>query len=125
MTVPRILAGLKGSDLGLWISKPTIDVTSASDQQMLLSIALGMLVPIMVGSVTFTQNSTTSQNVSHGLGYRPVVLIQGVQTTPPSIGGGAMDFQVLVTTTQVQFNPLSGTAAATYRYLIFARDADA
>ena len=117
------MMGLRSGSYGVWASKPGVEVTTAVDQDLLFGLSMGMLIPYMTGTISFTQNSTTPQAVTHSLGYRPLVLVQGSPTTPPSVGGGAMDFQIKVTTTQLEFNPLTGTAASVYRYVIYARNA--
>lgn len=81
----RIVLGARGSDTGLWISKPGMDASSTSDDAMLVSPARYLLQPYMQGHVYAaptangqTSTSMVSMTITHNLGYIPVVEVFGL-----------------------------------------------
>ena len=68
----RLIVGQRGAgEYGFWVSKPGIDVWSASGNNLLFDAALFHARPIMTGSVA------TSVTVYHGLGYVPLTVFSG------------------------------------------------
>lgn len=72
----RLVIGERSGSMGLWVSRPGIDVFSATPDQMLFAMESIMSLH-MKGSVTLSvgsRNQTTT--ISHGLGYRPICMVQ-------------------------------------------------
>jgi hypothetical protein len=68
----RLIAGQRGAgEYGFWVSKPGIDVFTASGDNLLFNAAAFNALPVQVGSVS---SSTT---VYHGLGYVPLTVFSG------------------------------------------------
>jgi hypothetical protein len=71
--------GLSVSELGLFVSQPTFDVTQATDSQLIFNSQNDVFKIVVSGTTTVTVNSgdtgtTVTTTVPHNLGYAPVVL---------------------------------------------------
>tara|TARA_Y100000034_G_C6854655_1_gene388181 strand:+ start:364 stop:939 length:576 start_codon:yes stop_codon:yes gene_type:complete len=92
--VGRVLLGKRGSDYGLFVSQKDVEVTNTSLTTPLAfdSRAVRGLIVHAKGENTIAAPSggddfaTTSVNISHGLGYTPLVAVRWCQSS--DISGG-------------------------------------
>ncbi|WP_295808881.1 hypothetical protein [uncultured Nitratireductor sp.] len=75
--VDRVILGRRGGQNGLFISKPGVDVSSASDSQLLFRTTAGFetLQIVKSGRVYLTTGEPVTISVPN-LGYRPKVILQ-------------------------------------------------
>ena len=78
----RVLLGEKGSDYGLWISKPTVDVTSANRRDLIFDSTDGRTGNVLK-ILDLTVSSATSGTVyfngdQSSIGYIPFILISEI-----------------------------------------------
>ena len=70
--VARLVLGQRNAgEFGLWVSKPGVDVFSASGESLLFGPDYYNAKPILVGSLQ------TSGQIPHNLGYVPLALVFG------------------------------------------------
>lgn len=86
---PRVLIGRRGTDWGLWVSKPGKDVLTAPDDDMLLSPTNPNLAFLVKGQVNLTSNQQ-SVTVLFGTTLRraPIVwpqIVKAGQTLIPPL----------------------------------------
>lgn len=76
--VARVLVGNRGGNYGLWVSKPTYDVSSTAQSNMLFSMD-GRLTQVLArGSITFPANAsgqTQSVALSGTNGVVPMAIV--------------------------------------------------
>lgn len=73
----RVLLGKKGSDYGLWVSKPGQNVLTASDDNMLLSTDFQAFQIVASGVINNPSNNTDYNLTIPNLGFTPIVLLGG------------------------------------------------
>ena len=135
----RVLLGKRGSDYGLFVSKPTKDVTSA-DRKDLIFDTTDLRTSSIHGIKEITLSSGTG-NVNHNsngssMGFIPFILWTQVSGNDVlgqtghfsfSIGGGGATFSygtdfaayVSNTTTYITRTMYSGYTSGTFKILIF------
>lgn len=69
----RVLLGQRSGNIGIWVSKPGIDVVSASADNLLLSSDIGNVQAIASGILSSPATSTTVNFAD--LGFQPWVLL--------------------------------------------------
>ncbi len=78
----RVLLGEKGSEYGLWISKPTVDVTSANRRDLVFSSSdgrTGNVLKILDLSVSSATSGTVYFNGDQSsIGYIPFILMSEI-----------------------------------------------
>lgn len=70
----RILIGKRGSDYGIWVSKPTKDVLTATDAEMLMSSYAYSFQVLMTGMITLNSSLVGSITIPD-FGYKPYLLV--------------------------------------------------
>lgn len=73
----RVCLGQKGSDTGIWVSKPGVNVLTAGEDDMLLSTSFRALQIIASGVISSPANLTNYDRTIPNLGFQPIVLIGG------------------------------------------------
>lgn len=73
----RIALGQKSGQYGLWVSRPGVEVLTASDDDMLLSTSRTGLMIIASGVIYSPGNNTTHDFTIPALGYTPLVIVTG------------------------------------------------
>lgn len=72
----RVLLGNKGGTYGLWVSKPGVDVETADESGMMLSVAQKSLQIVASGVLTGTPLGQSGQQLTiPDLGFKPFLLI--------------------------------------------------
>lgn len=106
---------------GLFVSKPGVDVLTAAEADMVLSSGMNNLVPHMAGTITTVSGVN---NVYHGLGYNPIVLVSLANQRGASDVFLGVQADVVRATdgNNVAFNALSGGFNRTYHYMILRAD---
>jgi hypothetical protein len=95
----RVLLGKRGTEYGLWVSKPGVNVLSASGAQLMLSTGQRSLQIVRFGAFN---RSSGSQPISWAaLGYRPKIVVSsqlvtslvytGDNSATISVSGAAID----------------------------------
>ena len=69
--VDRVLIGTRGSDKGVYVSKPSVNVTASTDQMMFDSDALQAYIVSHRGQGRLDPGAT--HTITHSLGYKPKV----------------------------------------------------
>ena len=69
--VDRVLIGTRGSDKGVYVSKPSVNVTASTDQMMFDSDALQAYIVSHRGQGRLDPGTT--HTITHSLGYKPKV----------------------------------------------------
>lgn len=77
---PRVLFGRRGSDLGIWVSKPGYDVRSAGAENLLLSSDAGMVQAIASGTIYGPGAATTISFPD--MGFQPWVILASERWQP-------------------------------------------
>jgi hypothetical protein len=92
----RVLFGARGAELGLWISKPGVNVLTAADSGLLFKASMRAAQIIQYGRIAQPGGAfiNTAVNIPN-LGYRPIIEHE-------SVGWPAVVFQ-WVSATQIVF----------------------
>jgi hypothetical protein len=106
----RLILGQRGAgEWGMWVSKPGVDVWSASGDNLLFGPDVYNGVPILTGTIT------SPGTITHGLGYVPFCLFSGDTRAP------AYNSQYLVTSVTTSTIVFSSVARAPIAYAVWAR----
>ena len=73
----RIVLGQRGSEGGIWVSKPGYDAMTATEDQCLLSTTTQSLQIVASGVIYGPGNQTDYDFTIPNLGYTPLVLLAG------------------------------------------------
>lgn len=73
----RVILGQKAGQLGMWVSRPGVDVLSAVDDDMLLSTSRAGIQIIASGVIYSPGNNTSHDFAIPALGYTPLVIVTG------------------------------------------------
>lgn len=111
----RVILGKRGNSMGLFISKPSIDVETALPGQMLMSTENGVFQIIGTGEIQVPKNGSAIVNIGQ-LGFIPWILYH---YNPYSNGGQryfvSYDFP---TPTQLRFTSTNPVNVQAVRYSI-------
>ena len=141
----RVLLGEKGSDYGLWISKPTLDATSTNRRDLIFDSTdgrTGNVLKIMDINVSSATSGTAYYNGDQSsIGYIPFALVSQIDGTNVegltwtyslSFGGGGLQFNIgatyqgLVSNASVSVSKYNNTSfSELFRIIVFAIPADA
>lgn len=131
--VNRVILGNLGSVYGLKVSKPGIDVTTATDSQLLFNTQNNFLRTIITGTISLGAGTTTSTTVNLGATYGSLILAAYLTTpisgrdlvAPPTATGNPdlMYYATLDSSGILTFGRLasSSMAANTLRYTVFGQ----
>lgn len=127
---PRVLIGQRGSDIGLWVSKPGRNVLTASDDDMLLSPTNPNLAFLIKGQVNLAAaNQQLTVLLGTTLRRAPIVWAQVVkddQTLIPGLqydsglkaaGGAGPRFEITPSVSSFMAKNLK-TVAYTLQYIV-------
>lgn len=105
----RVILGGRGSDNGLWISKPGRDAASTNDDDMMVSPSRYLLQPYMQGRIYSDGTQKVGVIVNHNLGFIPAVELFSPSAVPPEckVSTSTLDFS------QTQYNSSSTTYSST------------
>ncbi len=107
----RIVLGQRGSESGIWVSKPGINALTAGADDLLLSTSISAMQIVASGVISGPSSNTDYDFTIPDLGFTPMVLIGGshvaaysfpnattlrvrVLTNPSGAGGNAVTWAV-------------------------------
>ena len=110
--VARLVLGQRGAgEYGMWVSKPGIDVFSATDDQLLFGPTSYNAAPYMIGV-------TTGATINHNLGYVPWCIYSDISQAK------FIETSVMVTTTQLIISTALAGDSRSVVYVIWTRRAE-
>ena len=115
----RVVLGARGSEMGIWVSKPGYNVLTASEADMLLSSNQTTAQIVQTGRINASGNAYPYLVTFPNLEYTPIVMAMGI---------GPPFYLTFPAINQVAFNVVAGTQQQTsvpqdqweIRYQIFA-----
>lgn len=139
----RVLLGNKGSDYGLWISKPSVDVTSANRRDLIFDSTDGRTGNVLKILDLTVSNATSGVVYFNGdqssIGYIPFILISEIDGSNVEgltwyynlfFSGGLQydigaQYNVFVSNASVSLSKYDNSSfSETFRILVFAIPAD-
>lgn len=114
----RVFLGDRGDGLGIWVSRPGVNVLTAGMYDLLLDSSRQMITFVQSGVVTVYKDTTIQVSVSD-LGYRPY-LIGFVETYYQNANYNDYVYWRFISNTTVEIYYTSAYySSASFRYAIF------